>query len=283
LNLFFFDQNSKRNIYYNLALEESISLNLVQSGYAGGLRFWKNEDSIVLGLSEKIKDCVKEKTIDSFSSNFERIDPKKHNKNLEPYIARRSSGGGTVYHDLNSNINYSVFISLEKKSELYPIQHSYEIILSLVANTFKQQEIEVFWEGKSDLAILSDGIKKKISGNAQFRKKNCLVHHGTILFNTDIIEKINRFLPHPKEEPGYREKRHHDKFISSLPETFSIEKFKTDFFLLFTEFMGNKIKDYDDRNSFKLEKKFRDPVFKDSKRLFKEKYFVKDFIFGEAT
>ncbi|MBE7411976.1 MAG: lipoate--protein ligase family protein [Leptospiraceae bacterium] len=281
MNLFLFDQNSDRNIYYNLALEESISINLTNSEFSGGLRFWKNESSIVLGLSEKIQDCVNSSYISDFLKKFSDIHTIKHNKNLEPFIARRASGGGTVFHDLNSNFNFSFFISLEKKPELYPISNSYQILLSLVSDSLHKQGIKTSHEGKSDLAIVENGVKKKFSGNAQFRKKNCLVHHGTILINTDIIEKIKKYLPHPKSEPDYREKREHKDFLTSLPKSFSVEKFKTDLFWLFTEYMGDKNTEYRRENSISRERIFLKSIFQDRKRLYLEKYLNRNFIFGD--
>ncbi|PKA05885.1 lipoate--protein ligase, partial [Leptospira ellisii] len=58
MRTFFFTQNSERSPAYNLAVEESIGVNLVSSGYGAGLRIWKNPFSIVLGLSEKAGDTI---------------------------------------------------------------------------------------------------------------------------------------------------------------------------------------------------------------------------------
>src|ERR1022692_2830459 len=66
-------------------------------------------------------------------------------------------------------------------------------------------------QGHTDLTL--DGLK--FSGNAQRRKKRCLLFHGTFLlrFNISLVEK---FLQLPAKQPDYRQNRAHSDFLTNL-------------------------------------------------------------------
>jgi lipoate-protein ligase A len=66
--------------------------------------------------------------------------------------------------------------------------------------------------GISDLAIGD----KKISGNAQRRRKRFILHHGTLLYAIDP-ELMERYLIEPSDRPQYRGGRTHRGFIKCLP------------------------------------------------------------------
>ena len=56
---------------------------------------------------------------------------------------------------------------------------------------------------------------KKFSGNAQARKKEYFLHHGTFLYDFDI-PKVKIYLKHPPKEPAYRKGRHHEDFLTNI-------------------------------------------------------------------
>jgi len=66
----------------------------------------------------------------------------------------------------------------------------------------------------SDIAV----DNKKISGNAQARKKKYFLHHGTFLYDFDI-GKIPYYLKYPPKEPNYRKNRSHSDFLTNIPLT----------------------------------------------------------------
>ncbi|MCE9501397.1 MAG: lipoate--protein ligase family protein [Leptospira sp.] len=278
--MFFFDQHFERNVYYNLAIEEAIALNLISSPYSAGIRFWKNSNSVILGISEKIADTVQEQRFTQFRQNFKagELPPKAGNGGL--LIARRASGGGTVFHDNSSNLNFSFFISLKLRSDLFPVTESYKKILGMLISALQIQNIQSRFEGKCDLAMEADGVLKKISGNAQFRKKECLVHHGTIILDTDILKGVRNNLKHPPVEPDYRKNRSHENFITSVGATFSVEKFKKNLFQLFAEFMDYRKLELDRRFYPKITLFDWKKILKDTNRLYKEKYTDLNFITG---
>src|SRR5262249_55637972 len=66
--------------------------------------------------------------------------------------------------------------------------------------------------GTSDLALAG----RKVSGNAQQRKRRHLLHHGTLLYAFDG-QHLGRYLRMPGRQPEYRQGREHVDFVTNLP------------------------------------------------------------------
>jgi len=91
-------------------------------------------------------------------------------------VYRRLSGGGTVYHDEN-NLNFC-FIQTGKKGDLVNFErYSEPILLAL-----KELGINATFGKRHDIQI--DG--KKVSGNASHVYKSRVMHHGTLLYSSDL-------------------------------------------------------------------------------------------------
>lgn len=97
-------------------------------------------------------------------------------KEREILLVRRASGGGTVFCDLG-NINFS-FIENHGTEKV----NNYRLFTKPILDVLNQMGIPAVFSGRNDLTI--DG--KKFSGNAQYRKKDRLLHHGTLLFSADL-------------------------------------------------------------------------------------------------
>lgn len=95
-------------------------------------------------------------------------------------LARRISGGGTVYHD-TGNLNYCVIVGREEYRE----ERAYEMVFHAL-ETFG---VRAERTGKSNLSV--DGLK--FSGNAFAFRQGRALHHGTLLLNTDM-ERLGRYL-----------------------------------------------------------------------------------------
>ena len=91
-------------------------------------------------------------------------------------IARRLSGGGTVFHD-PGNVNFTFIRSVEKISEV-----NFKVFTVPVIEALKKLGVEAYTSGRNDLLI--DG--KKISGNAEHVHRNRVLHHGTLLFDSRL-------------------------------------------------------------------------------------------------
>jgi len=274
-SIFYFPACKIRSPYSNLAIEESISLNLVRFNIMGGIRIWRNPPTIVLGLSENPENTISPHILKKFIANKAKTASKKYHFPEEHInIVRRASGGGTVFQDPLGNINYSIYINLEKRRELFPVKESYDILLGLVTKALSKQLINANPNGKSDITILENGILKKISGNAQFRKKNCIVQHGTLILEESLIEKVSGLLLHPPEEPEYRKSRTHKDFLTSLPKTFESNSFGESLFQEFRQYLQIQKTGNIDHFSFfsKGFSSFRRSVLKESEFIRLSKY-----------
>jgi lipoate-protein ligase A len=105
---------------------------------------------------------------------FIEINPVYFDKGI-PMI-RRISGGGTVYHDANT-INFS-FITKEVKNKI----NNYQYFLKPITSVLNHLGCKAYFKPKSHLFV----DQYKISGNAQAYINGKLLHHGTLLFNTDL-------------------------------------------------------------------------------------------------
>lgn len=91
-------------------------------------------------------------------------------------VVRRLSGGGAVYHDLG-NLNFTFITSLATVGHNNFSHFTLPIIAALA-----ELGVTAEFTGRNDLTI--EG--QKFSGNAQYIHRDRLLHHGTLLFDTDM-------------------------------------------------------------------------------------------------
>ncbi len=178
----------------NLALDESLLLQAEQGEAGEVLRLWEwPRLAVVLGSGGVLADDVEEAACAAD----------------QVPILRRSSGGGTVLLGTGCLL-YSLVLRLDRAPELGEIRPSYSFILGRVLEALALPGAEQ--AGISDLA--SGG--RKFSGSAQQRKRDHLLHHGTILYAFDL-RAVGRFLRPPPRQPEYRARRAHDAFLCNVP------------------------------------------------------------------
>ena len=163
--------NTNTNAYFNLAMEEYFLKNTNEDIFL----LWQNENSIIVGknqntLSEINYDYVKENNIK---------------------VVRRLSGGGAVFHDLG-NINFT-FISCNDNSF-----SDFKKFTMPIVDALKELNVNAEFSGRNDLLI--DG--QKFSGNAQYNYKNKVMHHGTLLFSSEINDLSNALKVKPSKFQG---------------------------------------------------------------------------------
>jgi lipoate-protein ligase A len=175
----------------NLALDEALLL-AAEAG-AGGevLRLWEwPQYAVVLGAGCRLA---------------EEVDEERCGIDGVP-ILRRASGGGTVLLGPGCLL-YSLVLRYDRAPELTQIQASYRWILGRIGQALNGG----LPAGISDLAL--EG--RKVSGNAQQRKRDHLLHHGTLLYAFDL-ERVGRYLRPPPRPPEYRVGREHAAFLRNL-------------------------------------------------------------------
>jgi lipoate-protein ligase A len=183
----------------NLACDEAL-LELCEGNEEDGLlRVWAPDQYfVVLGYSNKVASEV----------NVTACEVKG------VPIFRRFSGGGTVLQGPGC-LNYSLVLRNERLRIPTDLTASYRFILERhLKFCAGQSEETVQIRGISDLTL--EG--RKFSGNAQHRKRLCSLFHGTFLLNFDIT-LIEKYLPMPSRQPGYRGGRSHEAFLCNLSIT----------------------------------------------------------------
>lgn len=142
--------------YFNLAAEEYFLKNFQEDFFM----LWRSRQSVVVGKHQNALAEI----------NHEFV----HENHIP--VARRLSGGGTVFHD-PGNVNFTFIRNVEKVSEV-----NFKIFTIPVIEALKKLGVEAYTTGRNDLLI--DG--KKISGNAEHVHRNRVLHHGTLLFDSRL-------------------------------------------------------------------------------------------------
>ena len=127
-------------------------------------------------------------------------------------VLRRASGGGTVLLGPGC-LCFSLVLGYNHAPRLNEIPASNRYILARVLSALKPVASAVV-EGTSDLAV--GGVK--FSGNAQQRKRQFFLHHGTLLCGF-ALGQVSKYLNPPERQPEYRRDRTHAEFVTNLPDT----------------------------------------------------------------
>lgn len=151
-------QSVSNDVYQNLALEDWIHdhVNLENKPI---LLFWRNSPAVVIGRHQNPwQEC---------NLNLMREKGVK--------LARRKSGGGTVYHDMG-NINLTFFTT----KKMYNRMENLKLVVR--ALNAVQPQLDVQPTKRFDLLL--DG-QFKISGTASKIGRTTAYHHCTLLYRTD--------------------------------------------------------------------------------------------------
>src|SRR5512133_2979023 len=156
--MLFVDNLNEHDASINLALEEYVLRNAQTD--EDMLLFYINAPSIIIGRHQNTLEEI----------NCDYVD--EHGIR----VVRRLSGGGAVYHDLG-NLNYTFIMDVHDSSKL-----DLALFCEPVVKALQILGIQAEISGRNDITING----RKFSGNAQYRKDGRVMHHGTILFDSDL-------------------------------------------------------------------------------------------------
>lgn len=158
--------------WFNLAVEECIFRQMPATQRV--LFLWRNADTVVIGRAQNPwKEC-----------NTRRMEE----DNVR--LARRSSGGGAVFHDLGN----TCFTFMAGKPE-----YDKTISTSIVLNALNALGVSAEASGRNDLVVKTAEGDRKVSGSAYRETKDRGFHHGTLLLNSDLSRLANYLNPDKKK------------------------------------------------------------------------------------
>ena len=127
----------------------------------GVIIYTRDRPTVSLGRFNRTEECV---DIDFAEKN-------------DIVIVRRKSGGSAIYSDSKQ----MVFSVVAPRSEFESKLNSYETICNHLVRTLAHLNIGAEFKPRND--VLVNG--RKISGCAQFRDRDTLLHHGTLILSLD--------------------------------------------------------------------------------------------------
>ena len=186
---------------YNLAMEQYVFDCLPRDRMY--FMLWQNDNAIIVGkyqntIAEINEEAVRERGI---------------------RVVRRLSGGGAVYHDMG-NLNFT-FITDVGESNALDLKLFCEPVVRTLATLGVKAEVN----GRNDITI--DG--KKFSGNSQYIRQGRVMHHGTIMFDSDlsVVSEALRVDPTKIQTKGIRSVRSRVTNVAEhLPEKVTLPEFR---------------------------------------------------------
>lgn len=143
---------------FNLALEQYVFDHMDRSKEYFIL--WQNDNTVVVGKNQNTFSEVNQKVVDE--------------KRIK--VVRRLSGGGAVYHDLG-NLNFTFILDAKNVQDL-----DIHLFCQPVVKLLHSLGVPAEANGRNDITI--EG--KKFSGNSQYLKQGRIMHHGTLMLNSDL-------------------------------------------------------------------------------------------------
>jgi len=154
----YYIESPSHDPHFNLALEQYVFDRLDRNH--DYFMLWQNDNAIIVGKHQN--------TIGEINSAY----VKEH----DIQVVRRLSGGGAVYHDLG-NINFT-FIADTGDASCFDFSTFCRPVVKALRSIGVPAEIN----GRNDMTV--DG--KKFSGNSQYMKQGRIMHHGTLMFDSDL-------------------------------------------------------------------------------------------------
>ena len=152
-----FIQNNSTDPHFNMAFDEFCLEQLKADEPVFYL--WQNRPSVIIGLNQ--------------SAYAEVNLPYLQEKGI--VLARRVTGGGAVYHDLQ-NLNYTI------TGRIRDLETDYPAYVETMARALRELGVPAELSGRND--ILVEG--RKCSGYAKRVSKDRLMIHGTLMYDVDI-------------------------------------------------------------------------------------------------
>ena len=157
--------NEVRRLSFYLALEEYVARRLAPADY---FFMWQVEPTVIFGRNQLIENEV---NLDFCRSHHIQM-------------FRRKSGGGCVYADMK-NVMFS-YITADDQ-----VGFTFNRYMSMVVLMLQRLGIDASGTGRNDVMIGD----KKVSGTAFYKIPGRSIVHGTMLYDTDMVNMVGAITP----------------------------------------------------------------------------------------
>ena len=193
-------ETGSTDVYYNFGLEYYFAAEkrLPDTVFL----FWRTTPTLMVGKYQNILEEINKPYADAHSIQ----------------LVRRMSGGGTIYTDLGGW--QFTFIEHSPDQQIEFAQY-----IGPVVDAVRELGADAGFNGRNDLLIGG----KKFSGNAQYRLGASIVHHGSLLYDTDIEQMVAATTVDPYKILSKSIKSVRDRVTNiseHLPRRLSAEEFK---------------------------------------------------------
>lgn len=166
-------QTGAKSAAFNMAADRAVLMASSEGQVSPTVRFYEWTPSAI--------------SIGYFQSIVEEVDLEKC-RNMDVDCVRRITGGGAVFHE--KELTYSIVIPESHPEIPKNIMKSYGRICGAVTKGLKNIGIDSEYKPINDIIANS----RKISGNAQTRKHQTVLQHGTVLLDVDVEKMFNLLL-----------------------------------------------------------------------------------------
>lgn len=159
------DANTVRPLSFYLAMEEYVARHVDAEDC---FFMWQVNPSVIFGRNQLIENEV--------NLDFCR----KHGIQ----VFRRKSGGGCVYAD-RSNVMFS-YVTKEEQ-----VGFTFHRYVSMIVLMLRRMGVDASATGRNDIMIGD----RKVSGNAFYKMCGRSIVHGTMLYDTDMVNMVGSITP----------------------------------------------------------------------------------------
>lgn len=144
-------------------------------------------------------------------------------------VTRRQTGGGGIYHDTRGDVAYSIVVpAADVPGELLDCYH---LLCEPVLDAFDRLGLDAGYveegvpelyhpacylrelhpahdvvAGRSGDGGESGDRRRKIAGNAQYRKRDAVIQHGSLTFSVEAERHLGTFADPPVTADGFRDR-----------------------------------------------------------------------------